>query len=89
MKLTISLDEDLVRRLDDEADSCYLSRSSVITLACTQYLDQKLALNALIDVSIAMNKIAESGTIDDDSKKKLADFEKLVMVMTGGEVGKR
>ena len=36
MKVNISLDDELMKRLDDYADRNYMSRSGLISLACTQ-----------------------------------------------------
>ena len=40
MKVNVSIDEELMARIDRYADENYMSRSGLITLACTQYLNQ-------------------------------------------------
>lgn len=75
MKLGISLDDNLVARIDSYVSSNYMSRSGLISLACTQFLNANEVVVAVKELSLAMRKIAESGSIDVDTRKKLEDFE--------------
>lgn len=77
MKLGISLDDNLVARIDSYVSSNYMSRSGLISLACTQFLNANEVVVAVKELSLAMRKIAESGSIDVDTRKKLEDFERL------------
>ena len=77
MKLGISLDDNLVARIDSYVSSNYISRSGLISLACTQFLNANEVVVAVKELSLAMRKIAESGSIDVDTRKKLEDFERL------------
>lgn len=59
MKVTISIDEELLKRIDKEAQECYLARSSIITLACSEYLFQRASRKSLIETSGALNRLVE------------------------------
>lgn len=82
MKVQISLDDALVNRIDSYADSNYMSRSGLISLACTQYLNSADVIRAVCEMSVAMKKIADVGTVDEETKKQLDDFQRLSAMLT-------
>lgn len=76
-KINITLADELLHRIDAYADENYMTRSGFMSFACNQYLNSA-DLNRLVkDMSLAMRKIADSGTIDDESQAILKDFERL------------
>lgn len=83
MKLQISMNDDLMERIDKFADKNYMTRSGLISLACTQYLTQNEALSAVKDIGLAIRKIADNGKIDEESEVKLKEFEIFVKMLTG------
>lgn len=83
MKINISLDDELVDRIDNYADKTYMSRSGLISLACTQYLNAQEMILAINGLSAAMRKIAAMGEIDEQSRKELEDFERVAKILTG------
>jgi hypothetical protein len=83
MKVGITLDDNLMKRIDDYADENYMSRSGLISLAVTQYLNSADVTRAVKDMALAMRKIADTGVIDDDTQKQLDDFERLSKMLTG------
>lgn len=82
MKVQISLDEKLVERIDNYANSNYMSRSGLISFATTQYLNQADAVLMLKDMSLAMRKISEKGNIDKETMQQLEDLERLCKMIT-------
>ena len=83
MKLQISLDDELVKRIDNAADQNYMSRSGFISQACLQMLTQTEMVNAVNRVSYALLKIAESNEVDEETKKQLDEFEIMARMMSG------
>lgn len=83
MKVNVSLDDDLVRRIDNFADESYMSRSGLITFACSTYLSSVEVTKAIKDMALVMRKIADEGKIDDETKRQLEDFERLSRMLTG------
>lgn len=83
VKVNITMDEELLQRVESFADENYLTRSGLITLATSQYLLQAEASRALIDMSLAMRKIAESGTVSDEQLRQLEDFERFARMLAG------
>ena len=83
MKVNITLDEELIRRIEDYAEENYLNRSSLISLATTQFLNSSDVVKAVKDMAFAMRKIADNGTVDEESMKQLEDFERLSKMLIG------
>ena len=82
MKVQISIDDELAVRIDNYAEKNYLSRSGFISLACTQYLAQNEAMQA-VKVALAIRKIADTGSIDSETEEQLKDFERFIKMITG------
>lgn len=76
-KVQISIDDDLLERVDNYAESNYMSRSGLITVACNQYLNQFEVVLAIKDLSLAMQKIAKDKAINEDLIERLEDFERV------------
>lgn len=83
MKINISIDDDLLVRLDSVADSNYMSRSGLISYAVVQYLNQQEVVKAITDVSLAMRKIADNNELDAESRQQLEDFERIIKMAVG------
>ena len=83
MKLQISMDDDLLARVDECADKRYMTRSGFIAQACLQVVNQDEIVRAINRVSYAVMKAAENNEIDDETKKELEQFELMVKLMSG------
>lgn len=77
MKVQITLDDALMHRVDAYADENYMSRSGLLSLAVTQYLNAAEVTKAIKEMSVCMRKIADNGTVDDETMEQLEDFERL------------
>jgi len=86
MKINITIDEELLGRIDSFADKSYMSRSGLISQACTQYLVGVEVQYAIKDMALAIRKIADTGKLDDETRIKLEDFERISKMLTGGEI---
>lgn len=83
MKLQVSLDDKLVKRLDNYAQENYMSRSGLISFACNQFLNQVEITQAIKTLELTVQKIADNGAVDDELLKKLEDFERISKKMIG------
>lgn len=81
MKVGITLDDELLKRIDEVADQNYMSRSGLLSVAATQYLNALDLQSAIKDMSIAMRKIADTGKVDHDVLEQLEDFERLAKLL--------
>lgn len=83
MKINITLNDDLLSRIDQYADSNYMSRSGLISLATTQFLNAADVTTAIKDMALCMRKIADNGTVDHETMEQLEDFERLSKMLVG------
>lgn len=74
MKINITLDDKLLSRLDNYADDNYMSRSGLISLACTQFLNSAEVVGVVKEMGATINKIADMGGVDDDTQKQIEDL---------------
>lgn len=82
MKVQITVDEDLMKRVDEYADENYMSRSGLISLALTQYLNAKEMVGAISRMSFALERIADKGEIDEQTQQELVDFQRLCVMIS-------
>lgn len=82
VKVGITLDEDLLRRIDDFAEENYMNRSSLISLATSQFLSAQELSKAVKEMAFAMRKIADAGEVDAETMKQLEDFERLAKLLS-------
>lgn len=85
MKVQISLDDALMGRIDNYADDNYMSRSGLISLACTQFLNQMDAFRAIKEMAVCMRKIADTGKVDHETMEQLEDMERLAKLCFSNE----
>lgn len=85
MKVGITLDDKLLQRIDAYADENYMSRSGLLSLAATQFLNAADVSQAIKNLSLAMRKIADTGKLDHDTIEQLEDFERLAKFITQGK----
>lgn len=83
-KVSISIDDELLQRVDSYAKNNYSNRSAVITASLSQYLLQNECLQAIKGISYAMNKIADTGSCDADTLKQLESYQTLLSVYMKG-----
>ena len=82
MKVQISVDDELMKRVDTFADENYMSRSTLFTIAVTQYVNQQDVTKAIKDMAVAMKKIADTGKVDHEVMEELEDFKRLAKMLS-------
>ena len=80
-KVNISINDDLLSRLDNFADENYTSRSGLITTALTEYLNSREMILLVKNLSLAIGKIAETGEVDDETIKMMEDVERATNIL--------
>ena len=83
MRVTMNVNEDLVKRADAFAKSNYLTRTAVFTYALSQFLTAQELPSLMVSMKAAMDKIAAKGTIDPETQKQLDSFDAFVKLMNG------
>lgn len=76
-KLQITMDEDLLREVDDYCDKNFMNRSWLISQALVQVLNQQKIIDSIANISIALKNVSEKGEIDDETKREMEQFESL------------
>ena len=80
-KVQLSIDENLLDRIDNYADQNYMSRSTFFTMASSQFLNQAEVVFAIRDLSLAMQKIAKDKKVDNETLERLEDFERFTHML--------
>lgn len=81
MKVQISVDDELMKRVDAFADDNYMSRSTLFTIAVTQYINAQDVTRAIKEMAVAMKKIADTGKVDHETMEELEDFQRLANML--------
>ena len=74
VKFNISADENLIARADAYAEKNYMTRSGLVSLALTQFLNQNDIVQAVQDIAFYMRKIADNQTLSEEEMNELKDF---------------
>lgn len=85
MKVQITLDDDLMQRVDDYADRNYMSRSGLLSFAVTKFLNEADVIQAVKDMALCIRKIADKGAVDSETMEQLQDFERLSNLLVMGK----
>ena len=80
-KVQLSIDENLLDRIDNYADQNYMSRSAFFSMASSQFLNQAEVVFAIRDLSLAMQKIAKDKKVDNETLERLEDFERFTHML--------
>ena len=84
-KISISIDDDLLRRLDDYCDKNFFTRSGCIAMSVNQTLLTDEVRCALSNMAKAFEMISERGEITEENKKALEEF-KIIANVFGGKL---
>lgn len=82
MKLSISLNDELLKKADEIAKKNHLTRSGLIAVSLSQYIMQQEILDAMKQISSSMSIIASKSVLDDEAKRHLRDIESIVNLLT-------
>lgn len=82
MKVNITFNDELMKRVDEYAEQNYMTRSGLISFATTQFLNSVQLMSAVQEMSVCMRKIADTGEMDEETLEKLEDLERFIKVVT-------
>ncbi len=80
-KVQISINDDLLKRIDNYAQDNYMTRSGIIGTAVTEYLNTREVIMLVKNLSLAIGKIADTGNVDNETMEKLEDFERATRIL--------
>lgn len=81
-KINISINDELLERLDKVATANYVTRSGYISQALANQLNSYELVMALREMGQALTRIAEKADINDDDKKQLDDLNKVITMLS-------
>lgn len=82
-KINISINDELLERIDKFTENNYLSRSGLISLACNQYLITMEAQAMFRSMNVAFQKIADTGVIDEETRRELDEVMRVCNALQG------
>lgn len=82
-KVQITIDEELLQEVDAYCDKNYMNRSWLFSQSVIQIINQQKMVDAITNVSVAVAKAAETGILDEDTKRELDSFEVLSKLFLG------
>lgn len=74
-KIQISVDDDLLKRVDDFSEKVYMSRSGLFSLAVNDYINSREFIFYCRDLAVSLKKIADSDKV---SQEDLEEFKTMV-----------
>lgn len=80
MKVNVTINDELLAKIDKKSDEMFMSRSGFISLACSEKLQSLEAVELLAEMTAAFKAIAVQGAVDEDTVAKL---EVLLSVFKG------
>lgn len=82
VKIQVTLEQDLLDRIEAYAERNGLSRSSMMAYAATQLMRTDEAISSMASVAASMRRIADSGEISEQDRKQLEQFEAMASLLT-------
>lgn len=76
-KINISIDDELLDKIDTLADENFTSRSGFISMGMTEFVKGKELVSAICGMSLSLAKIAAEGKVDEETQKELESFQLL------------
>ena len=82
VKVNVTIDEGLLERIDEYAEDNFITRSGLVQLALSQFLTANEATKALVEISLSLKKIAQSGSFSEDDLRQLQGLEQLAIMLS-------
>lgn len=84
-KLQISINDELLEKIDKCCSDNYMTRSGLISLACVQYVNQTEIVNALKGMENSLKKIANENIAPQEVVDDLKQLENTIKIFIGAE----
>lgn len=81
MKVQISVDDELMAKVDQAIEAMHVNRSGYFSMAVAQQVQTWEMVNAIKLMSFSIKKIADTGVVDDETRHQIEDFERLVKMI--------
>lgn len=84
-KVQISIDDELLSKIDCYADENYITRSGLISIGMSEYLNSKETMRLIKNLNVAVQRIADQGTVDEETMRQIEDFERLCKIISANQ----
>lgn len=81
-KINISIDDELLAKIDKLAEENYTSRSGFICIGMNEFVQHKEITSAIKSMSYSFAKIASNGSLDDETLQELDTIQKYCELFT-------
>lgn len=78
MKVNITLNDELLARVDEFAKENYMTRSGLTSVALTQYLAQQECIEVVKRVALLMEKMADKENCSQEDLARLETYEQFL-----------
>lgn len=78
MKVQLTLNDELIERIDRFNESHYMTRTGFVTMACVQYLAQQEMFELLKDMRKCVNAIKDNKELTQEQLDELQGFAELL-----------
>lgn len=81
-RVNMNFPDELLERVDAFAKKNYMNRTAVILFCCNQFLQANEMQSLFLDMRKAMQRIAETGTVDTATQAELEKFSMMCEVFS-------
>lgn len=81
MKVQMSINDELLAKIDSYTKANYMTRSGFVSMACAQYLLAHEMQATLRELALCMREIADKGAVDKEQLDRLEDIERTLKVL--------
>lgn len=82
MKITISIDDELLIKVDEYVKKNYMTRSGLIAMCLSQHLNNQELIEGIKTLSKALSDISLSKSLTEEELKKIEDLDVIVKYMS-------
>lgn len=86
MRIQISIDDDLLERIDKFAVKNFMTRSALLQQSALSYIQSREFLSLLPDMSMTLKNIAAKEDLSDEDSKQIKDMENVVSMFRSNMV---
>lgn len=87
MKIQISIDDELLKKVDAFAKKNYMSRSAVLAQGAFALIQSREISQALPEVLERLNDLSRDNDLDDDTKREVSDLQAAARLIKNSVIG--
>lgn len=80
-KVQITIDDELLRDVNDYCDKNYMNRSCLVSQSLLQVINQQKVIDSLTNLTIAIKNISQTGNVDENILQEINSFELLCKML--------